>query len=64
MIKNNDIHDSLRFNCIELIKEKNINIQELTFDLGISEQEFYKVFNERCEDITIYLKTYNLLIKR
>lgn len=64
MIKNNDIYDSLRFNCIELIKEKNINIQELTFDLGISEQEFYKVFNERCEDITIYLKTYNLLIKR
>lgn len=54
----------IKMECINLIHQKDVEIEDLSFDLGISQKEFYKVFNESCEDITIFLKAYDLLTER
>ena len=49
--------------CLSLITSKNVDIDELSFQLGVSKERFMKYFNKPSYDLTFYLKTYNLLIE-
>ena len=57
----NSLFISLRSNIFQLINEKNIDIDILSFDLGISRQTFIDNFKSRIEDFTFYLQTLSLI---
>lgn len=63
----NDKLDTLFYNiktdCINLIKEKDISLEELSFALGISSREFISNFQARIKDFSFYLETYRILIE-
>ncbi len=40
---------------LQLIYEKEINIDELAFDLGVKQEEFLNNFTQRNDDFTFYL---------
>lgn len=48
---------------IKLIKEKNVDISQLSFELGISIKELYNTFTKRSEDFSIYFKMYDTLVE-
>lgn len=54
---NNIVKDSL-----ELIKEKNVDLDELAFRVGISTNKLKESLTSRDEDFSIYFRTYNLLL--
>lgn len=53
---------NIRKDCINLINNKNIDIDDLTFRLGISTNKFIEILTKRDKDFTIYLKMYNTLL--
>ena len=48
---------------MNLIKEKDISLEELSFALGISSREFISNFQARIKDFSFYLETYRILIE-
>lgn len=54
---------NIRKDCIDLINDKNIDIDDLTFKLGISTNKFIDILTNRNKDFTIYLKMYNTLLE-
>ena len=46
-----------------IIQEKNVDIDVLAFDLGISRNAFIENFRKRNDDFTFYLQTLSLLEK-
>ena len=59
----NNKNKKIKKDCFELIALKKVNIGELSFLLGISEKKFYQNFTHCIEDLTFYLKTYDLLVE-
>ena len=53
----------IRKDCIDLINNKNIDIDDLIFKLGISTNKFIDILTNRNKDFTIYLKMYNTLLE-
>jgi len=51
----------IRKSIFGLIQEKNVDIDVLAFDLGISRKTFVENFNKRIDDFTFYLQTLSLL---
>lgn len=54
---------NIKEDCIKLMKEKNINIEDLTFKLGITKDKLIEILSIRNKDIKIYLKMYNTLLE-
>ena len=54
---------NIRKDCIDLINNKNIDIDDLTFKLGISTNKFIDILTNRNKDFTIYLRMYNTLLE-
>lgn len=61
--KLNSLFINIRENIFKLIREKNVNIDVLAFNLGISRQTLINNFTMRIEDFTFYLQTLSLLEK-
>ncbi len=59
--KLNSLFLSISDNIFRLIQEKNVDIDILAFDLGISRQTFIDNFSKRNKDFTFYLQTLSLL---
>ena len=59
--KLNNLFFHIRENIFKLIQEKNVDVDALAFDLGISRQNLIDNFNQRVEDFTFYLQTLSLL---
>ena len=57
----NDLFLRIRENIFFLIKEKNVDIDILAFDLGIDREDFLESINSRTNDFTFYLQTLSLL---
>ena len=59
--------DNLFFNikndCMNLIREKDVSLEEISFALGISSREFISNFQARIKDFSFYLETYRILIE-
>lgn len=61
--KLNRLFLSIRYNIFRLIQEKNVDVDILAFDLGISRQNFINNFSKRINDFSFYLQTLSLLEK-
>lgn len=61
--KLDNIFLNIKNDCITLIKRKDINLEELSFKLGISPQEFIYNFHTRIKDFSFYLETYRILME-
>lgn len=61
--KKHTFFQNIRKECFDLISLKKVDVQELSFLLGIKEEEFYQNFSSYINDLTFYLKTYNLLVE-
>lgn len=62
MVDNLDeLHAQIVKDSIKLIKEKNVDISQLSFKLGISVKELYNTLTKRSEDFSIYFKIYDTL---
>ena len=59
--KLDDLFYKIKERIFELISQKNVNIDALTFDLGINRDTFINNFAKRIEDFTFYLQTLSLL---
>ncbi len=57
------LFSDIKKDCVELIQEKDVSISDLSFQLGISADEFVQRFQSRCRDFSFYLKTYDILMK-
>ena len=53
---------AIRNDCIELIKEKKVDPNELSFALGCNLDTLSNILNNRIEDFSIYLKLYDILL--
>lgn len=49
--------------CVRLISQKDVNIEELSFQLGVSTKQFIENFQTRIRDFSFYLQTYHLLVE-
>mgnify|MGYP001851297068 CR=1 FL=1 len=54
---------NIKTDCMNLIKEKDVSLEELSFALGISSREFISNFQARIKDFSFYLETYRILIE-
>ena len=54
---------NIKTDCMNLIKEKDVSLEELSFALGISSKEFISNFQARIKDFSFYLETYRILIE-
>ena len=59
--KLNNLFFHIRERIFRLIQEKNVDVDVLAFDLGISRKTFIENFNKRIDDFTFYLQTLSLL---
>lgn len=48
---------------LDLIKSKNIDLDELAFKIGISSERLKKALLSRDEDFSIYFRAYDLLLE-
>ena len=54
---------NIKNDCMTLIREKDISLEELSFRLGISSREFISNFQVRIKDFSFYLETYRILME-
>ena len=54
---------NIKNDCMNLIREKDISLEELSFTLGISSREFISNFQARIKDFSFYLETYRILME-
>lgn len=54
---------NIKTDCMDLIKEKDVSLEELSFALGISSREFISNFQARIKDFSFYLETYRILME-
>ena len=54
---------NIKNDCMTLIIEKDISLEELSFTLGISSREFISNFQVRIKDFSFYLETYRILME-
>ncbi len=56
------LYIDMKNQCLKMIEEKNVDIEELAFCLGITLDDFIAKFRVRDKDFSLYLKTYDLLL--
>lgn len=59
--KLDDLFYSIRFDTLRIIKEKDIDINALAFDLGIDQETFINNYIKRIDDFTFYLEAISLV---
>ena len=48
---------------MNLNREKDVSLEEISFALGISSREFISNFQTRIKDFSFYLETYRILME-
>ncbi len=59
--KINNLFLNIREIIFRRIQEKHINIDVLSFDLGISRKKFIENFTQRINDLSFYFETLHLV---
>lgn len=54
---------NIKNDCMNLIREKDASLEEISFALGISSKEFISNFQARIKDFSFYLETYRILME-
>ena len=60
--KLDQLHQQIVGDCINLIKEKEVDVSELAYRIGISMQQLLFAFKQRVKDFSVYFRAYDLLI--
>ena len=60
--KLNELYLEIKKECLKIINKNKIDINELSFRMGISTNTLYNVLNEKNKDFSIYLKLYEVLL--
>ncbi len=55
------LYNEIREDSIALIKEKNIDLEELLNKLEVTKDEFISYFTKRSDNFIFYLQTFSLL---
>ena len=55
------LFDEIKNECLNIIKEKNVDIEELSTSLGCDVNSLLKLLKERDADFSVYLKLYDIL---
>ncbi len=58
----NELFKQIRNECLQIIYKKNVDIDELSFKMGINTGTLYKILEDKIEDFSIYLKLYEVLL--
>ena len=53
----------IKLDCLELILAKDVSISDLSYQLGISNKDFYNRMKSIEQDFSFYLKMYYILLK-
>ncbi len=53
----------IKLDCLELILAKDVSISDLSYQLGISNKDFYNRMKSTEQDFSFYLKMYYILLK-
>lgn len=61
--KLNILFNQIKNECLNLISKKHVDLDELSFALGISKEKMYDLFKDKNEDFSIYLKMYDVLVE-
>lgn len=58
-----ELFHSIRNDCLRLISSKNVNLDDLSFNIGCSTEKLISLFDKRDDDMIIYFKIYNTLVE-
>ena len=58
----NELFKTIRNECLMIIAQKKVNIDELSFKMGMKTSTLYKLLTNKSEDFSIYLKLYEVLL--
>lgn len=59
--KLNKMFYQIKSDCFKLIEEKDVDLEELAYQMGVSVYTLVDKFSVRDKDFSFYLKAYNLL---
>ncbi len=58
----NELFKEIRNECLQIIEVKNVDIEELSFRMGMSTNNLYHFLQKRNSDFSVYLKLYEVLL--
>ena len=58
----NELYSEIKGECIKLIYDKNIDMEELSYRVGMDTNYLYKLLNSNDEDFSLYLRLYEVLL--
>ncbi len=61
--KLNILFNQIKNECLNLISKKKVDIDDLSFALGMNKEKVYELFKNKNEDFSIYLKMYDILVE-
>ena len=63
MKKLDELFESIRNDCLKLIDNKKVDLDELSFVLGCNQEELTNILINKDEDFSVYLKLYDVLVE-
>lgn len=61
--KLNILFNQIKNECLSLISKKKIDLDDLSFALGMDKDKMYDLFKNKNEDFSLYLKMYDVLVE-
>ena len=58
----NELYLQIRRECLKIIHKKKVDVEELSFRMGLSCEVLHNVLSEKNKDFSIYLKLYEILL--
>ena len=62
MSKLDRLFNDIKNECLVLIHDKRVDIEELSFQMGVDMQTLYNLIESRNDDFSLYLKLYEILL--
>ena len=56
------LYKDVKEECIKLIYYKNVDMEELSFQMGVDVNSLFNILNNKDKDFTVYLKLYDILV--
>ena len=63
MKKLDELFESIRNECLKIINNKKVDLDELSFVLGCNQEELTNILINKDEDFSVYLKLYDVLVE-
>ena len=57
------LFEEIKNECIKIIEDRNIDIDELSHEMGCDAKTLLKFLEKREADFSVYLKLYDILIE-